>query len=203
MFKRGRRKFSESKRHLCEAGGHPEGCAVCSAFGLLAETEVMTATGWVPAGEIMPGEEVMTYADGFLPVLRVTRRPSFSSRVTCPGHFWPLMIAPGVLGNDRSFRLLPDDAVLFDTDPDDDEPAMIPARALVGCAGVTPTDPAQRQPITELWFARPELVAVAGGAYVLCSEGTLQNPAVVQVPTLGLSEARALTHRTLGIGQAL
>ncbi|WP_071674069.1 Hint domain-containing protein [Nioella nitratireducens] len=190
----GRARFSESKRHLCEAGGHPDGCAVCSAFGLLDETEVMTPTGWVSAGQVMPGEEVMTYSDGFLPVLRVTRRPSFSSRVTCPGHFWPLMVAPGLLGNDRTFRLLPDDAVLFDTDDAEDVPVMIPARAMIGCAGVVPCDPAQRQPVTELWFARPHLVAVAGGAYVLCSQGTGQTSAVVDVPTLGLAEARKRLH---------
>lgn len=191
------RRFSERNRHLCEAGGSPLGCAVCPAGGLLADNPVLTPTGWRDAGTLRSGDAVMTYGEGFVPVGQVGRTDSFSSRVPCPMHFWPLRIPAGVLDNDAPFLLLPDNAVLFDLDDDAQaEPVVIPARALMGRGGVTVQDPMQRQPVIALHFDRPQLVAAAGGAYLGCAGGELiDKPAPVPVEMLGLSASRSAVSR--------
>jgi hypothetical protein len=191
------RQFSESNRHLCEAGGSPLGCAVCPAGGFLSSNTVLTTKGWRFAGTLRDGDEVMTYGEGFVPIQQVVKTDSFSSRVPCPAHFWPLRIPAGVLDNQVPFLLLPDNSVLFDVEDDPEaEPALIPCRALMGRGGVTMEDPMQRQPVIALHFDRPQLVAVAGGAYVSCAGGELIDKAArVPVEMLGLSVARLAVSR--------
>ena len=168
------RHFSESNRHLCEAGNSPLGCAVCPAGGLLSASRVLSSRGWVAARQVRRGDEVLTFDNGFVPVAGVDWTWSFSSIVPCPMHFWPLRVPAGLLGNVEDFMVLPDNSVLFEYESGGDVVSVaIPSRALMGRGGVQPTDPMKRQRVIQLHFEQPQLVAIENGAYQLFAGGEL------------------------------
>jgi hypothetical protein len=187
-------------RPFCEAGNTPLACAACSASGLLSDNHVLTSRGMRAATEVREGDEVMTFDDGFVPVLAASTGDTFSSNVTCPMHIWPLLVPAGVLGNAAPIRVMPDNSVLFEYDgPSGIDFAVIPARVLLGHARVRADDPWERQPYVHLETEVPQMMAFDDGAYVMShgSDILAQRPPDA-VPVLSHTDARQLVAEVLG-----
>ncbi|AHM05872.1 hypothetical protein roselon_03628 [Roseibacterium elongatum DSM 19469] len=187
-------------RPFCEAGNTPLACAACSASGLLSDNYVLTSRGTRRATEVRAGDEVMTFDDGFVPILGISKGYTFSSNVTCPMHIWPLSVPAGVLGNAAPVRVMPDNSVLFEYDGRSGLSfAVIPVRVLLGLAGVHSDDPTERQPSVHLETELPQLMAIDDGSYVLShgSDILAQRP-LDAVPVLSQTDARQLVTEVLG-----
>lgn len=104
-----------------------------------AEARVLTARGARPVGDLGPGDLVWSLDRGLVPVTWVGRR-----RAAGRGEGAPVLFAPGTLGNHAPLRLSPQHRVMLSGPAVEDHAGapevLVPAKALVGCAGVRRTD---------------------------------------------------------------
>ncbi len=113
--------------------------------GLTAGTLIATRRGPVPVERLRPGDRLQTLDEGLAPLIRLARW-----RAPAQGARAPVLIAAGVLGNDRALVLAPGHRLLLrpEAGPLADQEVLVVAAALVGAEGVT------RAPQNRIdWFA--------------------------------------------------
>lgn len=113
--------------------------------GLASGTLIATRRGSVPVERLRPGDRLQTLDEGLAPLIRLARW-----RAAAQGARAPVLIAAGVLGNDRALMLAPGHRLLLrpEAGPLADQEVLVAAAALVGAGGVT------RAPQSRIdWFA--------------------------------------------------
>ena len=173
-----------------------DSAAAVVAEGLYALTPVATPEGWVRAGSLIPGAEVMTF-DG--PPARIASISEHRLDASAPRAAWPLHLPMGVLGNTEPAILLPEQGVMIDSDLADDlfgEPFVtVTASALEGWRGVTRIPP-MAQVVVKIAFDAPELIYAGGDMIVVCPGLPMMSlthaDLGTSVPPLGPAAARHL-----------
>ncbi|MCA1776857.1 MAG: Hint domain-containing protein [Loktanella sp.] len=165
------------------------------ATGLVAGTKVATKMGWRVVEAIAPGDMVLTFDGGMQEVKNVTRQVVWAGGDLRDPDSWPLFVPAGALGNQADMSLMPGQAVLVESDTAEavfgDPFAMIPAKALDGFRGITPTAPSPRIEVVTLEFAQDEVVFANIGALFFC-------PAAVDI----FSDRAEATYACLTLEQA-
>jgi hypothetical protein len=140
--------------------------------GLLPGTRLATDMGWRPVEALAEGDRILTFDGGLRPLCGVTRVPLAPAFGRMPRDFWPLEIPAGIIGNRQALRLLPDQAVLVESDLAerlfDDPFALIRARDFYRLDGVAAVSPDPADMTVQLHFEREEIVFADHGLMFLC-----------------------------------
>ncbi|WP_372921406.1 Hint domain-containing protein [Roseovarius sp.] len=151
--------------------GHDETCdggAAGIMTGLVEGTRIATAMGWRPVEAIAMGDKVLTFDAGLQRVTEVLRDPLWSGESACPRRFWPLEVPRGALGNRTVIRVLPDQAMLLESDAAEalygDPFALLPGEVLEGIRGIARVPPERNQQVVVLHFAEDQVVFDETGA---------------------------------------
>lgn len=140
--------------------------------GLVAGTKVATTIGWRVIEAVAVGDEVLTFDGGMQTVTGVRRDIVWTGGASSDPATWPLHVPAGTLGNRADMVLMPQQAVMVESDTAErlfgDPFAMIPALALEGYRGITRMAPDARMQIVTLVFAQDEVVFANIGALFHC-----------------------------------
>ena len=174
--------------------------------GLSASMYLATPDGWIEAGDLEPGDPVLTFDQGAMPVAAVFRS---AQAVQVPPVFWPVYLPPGVMENDHPVELLPAQMVMLESDLAEEyfgEPfVMVPALALLGWNGITRQAPREVETV-HLQFHSPQVV-FAGRCLLLGCGGVGAQAANMfrgnELMTLGLTEARRLVAGLIAEGEGM
>ena len=168
--------------------------------GLVAGTKVVTRDGRRAVDGLIPGDECLTFDGGFQQVVHVGRDILDPDAIQADPANWPLMVPAGALGNRIDTVLLPDQAVLVESDTAEavlgDPFALVPALALDGLRGIRRARPRTALKVITLHFAGEEVVYADAGALLHCpARGDLlaQTAAPVYAP-LTLEKAELLVR---------
>jgi len=142
------------------------------AAGLVAGTLVATAMGWRPAESIVEGDLVLTFDHGLQPVRAVARDRQWAEAGAVPRAVWPLVVPAGALGNSAPMTLMPEQAVMLESDSAEllygDPFALIEAARLDGVRGIERAYPTEARDVVALYFDQSEIVYAQGGALAFC-----------------------------------
>lgn len=181
--------------------------------GLVAGTKVATQMGWRVVEAVTAGDQVLTFDGGLQTVAAVTRQVVCTHGARTDYADWPLTVPAGALGNREDMILMPQQAVLVESDTAEavfgDPFAMIPAAALDGFRGIYRTAPAAQFEVVTLQFAQDEVVFANIGALFFCPAATdlLTAPAAEGYHMLGMEHAELLVQyleledRGVAVGQ--
>ena len=140
--------------------------------GMVAGTRVATPGGWRPVEAVAAGAKVLTLDARKQRVVRVTRGILGQEAARLPRRMWPLAVEAGALGNQRAMTLLPEQAVMIESDAAEalwgDPFALIAAHALEGVAGITRVPPQPMIEVVTLHFETDQVVFANIGALFLC-----------------------------------
>lgn len=175
------------------------------AAGIVAGTMVATPMGWRPIEAIVAGDEVMTFDGGLQRVQAVSRTVLWINQdQECPEALWPLRVEAGVLGNNRTMRLLPEETVVLESDAAEeafgDPFALIPARALEDLPGVDRERPQGLVEVIQLGFKKDQVIFVEGSALVFCAATVAGQP--VSLSQLVDAQGEASGYQVLSMEDA-
>ncbi len=164
-----------------DTGGAPGGLRrtrpVGLAAGLVAGTMVATAMGWRPVEALAKGDLILTFDRGLQPLRGVTRGLHWDADTLCPEALWPLRVPAGALGNQQDMTLLPEQAVMIESDTADmlygDPFTLIDAADLDGYRGIERMPPVVEIEVIQLQFDNDEVVFANSGALVHCPNARL------------------------------
>lgn len=176
MFGLGLKKSGTDPRaHRQEIGGAWGGYAKTNdglASGFVAGTRIATSTGWRPVETLAEGDQVLTFDGGMQELRGVIRGRLWRNAELCPESLWPLYVPAGALGNRQPMELLPEQAVLIESDTADailDDPfTLVSAASLAGFRGIERIAPQEEIDVIQLVFDQDEVVFAASGALVHC-----------------------------------
>ena len=142
------------------------------ATGLVAGTSVATSIGWRPVDSLIAGDKVLTFDDGLQKVTRIDRALLWPEAGPCPRHLWPLEVPEGALGNRSRMMLLPEQAVMLESDLAEDlfgNPfSLMYAAALDGFRDIVRVEPRGRIEVVNLCFAEEQVIFANIGALFHC-----------------------------------
>ena len=157
------------------------------------------------AGDLQPGDGLLTFEHGEQPVARVFRSQQ-AQRVPQP--FWPVFLPVGAMENDDPAELLPAQMVMLESDLAEElygEPfVMVPASSLVGWNGIERRPPEGAE-VIHLQFDRPQVVFAGRSLLLGCGGAGAAAAAAFQAPgmmTLTATEARQLVAGLIREGGA-
>ncbi|MCB5198648.1 Hint domain-containing protein [Loktanella sp. TSTF-M6] len=168
--------------------------------GLVVGTMVATHLGWRPVEAVVAGDQCLTFDGGLQVVTAVSRRTVKTKGAAADPLTWPLVVPVGALGNREELMLLPEQAVLIESDTAEqvfgDPFALIPAAALDGLRGVYRKPPAAEIEVVTLHFSQDEIVYANVGALFYCPVQTdlLAEPTVPAYEALSMDDAELLVH---------
>jgi len=186
---------------MMENSGAYDGAAVFAGHGLVRGTHIASNLGWRAVEAIAPGDLIMTFDHGMQVVVEVRRTVLSFSAASSPEHMLPVIVPAGALGNHNTVRLLPEQGVMVESDVAADtygDPfAVMPAGALVGFRGIHRDMSSADIEIFTLFFAKPEVIYVEGGALAYCPTAHMQlsemlNPGSLPYDVLSTEEAAFL-----------
>ena len=172
--------------------------------GLPASQKLATPDGWVEAGDLEPGDPVLTFEHGILPLRNVHRS---AQAAWVPPVFWPVHLPEGTMGNDHPVELLPAQMIMLECELAEDyfgeACVMVPALSLVGWNGAKRLPPREVE-LVHLHFDQPQVVFA--GPSLLLGCGGMGNTAANMfnggdLLTLGLREARMLVSGLIAEGR--
>lgn len=136
---------------------------------------VATHMGWRPVEAIAIGDRVMTFDDDLQVVTGVTRTILNSQPSYCPSAHWPLEVPAGAMGNRDVLYVLPDEAIVVESDLAEqmfeDPFALVPAIALEGFRGIRRVEPASQIEVITLQFDKDQVIFANHGALIFCPAG--------------------------------
>lgn len=145
------------------------------AEGLIAGTLVATEMGWQPVEDLRTGDRVVTFDNGMRPLKAAWISTLWTAESHAPRSAWPLEVPVRALGNRQVIRLLPKQAILFESDEAEalygDPFTMINASVLDGYKGIARVPPAREMTVVSLEFEGDEVVYVNGTTLVHCPSG--------------------------------
>jgi len=177
--------------------------------GLSALQFLATGDGWVMAGDLEPGDRVLSFDQGEVPVAKVFRS---RQALRVPQPFWPVYLPVGAMDNDEPAELLPAQMVMLESDLAEElygEPfVMVPASSLVGWNGIERRAP-EAEEIVHLQFDAPQVVFAGRSLLLGCGGAGVAAAAQFRgqgMMTLTATEARQLVAgliRESGAGRML
>lgn len=143
-----------------------------SLGGLIGGTQVLVRDGWRLVEDLLPGEEVLTFDNGYQPLQAIRRVRHWEAGPKTARALWPLAIPPDVLGNKIPMVLAPGQPVLIESDVAEnyygDPFAMVRAASLHGRQGIKPIAPPEGIQGYQLGFRKDEVIYVNGSTLTLC-----------------------------------
>jgi hypothetical protein len=168
------------------------------AEGLIAGTTVATDLGWLPVETLRAGDRVVTFDNGMRPIKAVRISKLWTAEQDAPRAIWPLEVPARVLGNRTDMLLLPEQAVLIESDAAEelygDPFTMVAAGTLEGYRGITRVPPMRELTVVTLEFEGDEVVYANGTTLVHCP---------VQQPATVASAEELMATGSLGLYQRL
>ncbi|MEO0939144.1 MAG: Hint domain-containing protein [Pseudomonadota bacterium] len=156
---------------MAEIGGLYEGAQV-NSIGLIAGTCVASGMGWRPVEAIAPGDMVLSFDHGMVPVRDVTRTTLWPCAIRIPEASWPVFVPAGALNNAQDMTLLPDQPVMVESDAaldaHGDPFALVQAKALEGLRGIERTAPLREIEVITLTFDTDQVIYAQGGLLAYC-----------------------------------
>lgn len=153
------------------------------AEGLIAGTRVATELGWQSVEDLRAGDRVVTFDNGMRPLKSVSISTLWTAEKSAPRHVWPLEVPKGVLGNREEIQLLPDQAVLIESDAAEeiygDPFTMVSAKVLDGFNGITRVPPMREMTLVMLEFEGDEVVYVNGTTLVQCPNNHVEKVSTI------------------------
>jgi hypothetical protein len=148
------------------------GCGGCTAVGVPAGTRVQSNGEWRAVTSLQVGDFVDTFDSGPQRIIDIRVNEYGSRATTCPKAFWPFAVPPQALGNIDPMLVLPDDHVILESSglglDGGDCFGRVPVRALTGFRGIRAVSNVPVFYTHVIVLDAPELLCVAGGAYVTC-----------------------------------
>ena len=153
-----------------EINGDFEAPGVTRRSGLLHSTRVATQMGWREVETIAVGDEVLTFDAGLQPVTAIERVINWPDHETCPDHAAPFEVPAGVLGNQETVWILPNQLVVVESDLAEeltgDPFALVPVDVLDGWRGIHRVAPRAPHLVLVLHFADDQVIYAGDGALV-------------------------------------
>lgn len=171
------------------------------AEGLVAGMLVATELGWQPVEDLQTGDRVVTFDNGLQRLKSVEVNTLWTAEQQAPRGLWPLVVPARVLGNRTPVRLLPEQAVLIESDLAEDlygdAFTMISAAVLDGYKGIHRVPPAREMTVVCLRFERDEVVYANGTTLVHCPapQGDLLAASEAAIPVRSGSAYTRLTEQ--------
>ncbi|PVH29059.1 Hint domain-containing protein [Pararhodobacter oceanensis] len=171
------------------------------ASGLIAGTMVATELGWQRVEDLRSGDRVVTFDNGMRPLKTVQISTLWTAESAAPRGLWPLEVPAKALGNREAIRLLPDQAVLIESDEAEalygDPFMMVKANVLEGYNAITRVPPMREMKIVTLVFEGDEVVYASGTTLVHCpnEQGEMVHSAEEMMLTGGKVHYQQLTDR--------
>lgn len=199
--------FRMQHHSVIRAGGQ-----AVRAGGILSGTPIATPSGWRQVETLLPDDAVLTFEAGPQPLTEVELLPFDAEIGLSPHPYWPLHVPVWALDNRADLMLLPETAVLIESDAADDlygDPfALIPATALIGFHGIDVCRPPDTAQVVRLGFATDQIIYAARGVLLSCPALHLDLGAATakpEYPMLSEPQARALVSCLMAedIGAAL
>lgn len=142
------------------------------AGGLVAGTLVATDLGWQPVEDLRAGDRVVTFDNGMRPLRSVRVSTLWTAAADAPRAVWPLAVPAKALGNRTTMTLMPDQAVLIESDQAEtlygDPFILVSAGALEGHKGIARVPPQREVTLVMLEFEGDEIVYANGTMLVHC-----------------------------------
>lgn len=180
VFESGKRKpfgsFSYADRGdvwpVEDITGHGGWDSPMLAEGVVSGTLIATELGWLPAEDLRPGDRVVTFDNGMVPLRDAGLSQLMTGGNRVPRAYWPLMVPEKALGNRKEMLLLPEQGVLVESDEGEDlfgDPfLMVAASALDGYKGIERVPPTPEVKIVTLRFDSEEVVYANGMVLMHC-----------------------------------
>ncbi|MBS1303340.1 Hint domain-containing protein [Loktanella sp. SALINAS62] len=168
--------------------------------GLISGTKLATQIGWRTVDAIVPGDQCLTFDGGLQTVTSVECHAVQTGGAASDPTTWPLTVPAGALGNKEPLLLLPDQAVLVESDTAEavfgDAFALIPAKALDGLRGIHRSPPPDTINVFFVRFAQDEIVFANFGALFQCpaQADLLADPVDPAYKILTLDQAKLLVQ---------
>lgn len=145
------------------------------AEGMIAGTLVATDMGWQSVEDLQAGDKVVTFDNGMRPLKAVGISTLWTAAKQAPRAVWPLLVPERAMGNRTALTLLPEQAVLIESDEAEamfgDPFTLVSASSLEGYKGITRVPPSREMKIVTLQFAEEEVVYANGTTLVHCPNG--------------------------------
>lgn len=142
------------------------------AEGMIAGTLVATDMGWQPVEDLQAGDRVVTFDNGMRPLRSVGISTLWTAASQAPRAVWPLLVPERALGNRTALTLLPEQAVLIESDQAEsmfgDPFTLVTAASLEGYKGISRVPPSREMKVVTLQFADEEVVYANGTTLVHC-----------------------------------
>ncbi len=142
------------------------------AEGLIAGTTVATEMGWIPVEDLRVGDRVVTFDNGMQRLAAVSVSTLYTAEKQAPRAVWPVQIPEKVLGNRTALTVLPEQALLIESDESEalfgDPFVLVSAASLDGYKGITRVPPTRSVQIVTLHFESEEVIYANGTALVHC-----------------------------------
>lgn len=142
------------------------------AGGLVAGTLVATDLGWQPVEDLRTGDRVVTFDSGMRPLRAVRISTLWTAEADAPRAVWPLQVPVRALGNRTTMTLMPEQAVLIESDEAEsmygDPFMLVSAGVLDGHKGITRVPPQREVTVVTLEFESDEVVYANGTLLVHC-----------------------------------
>ncbi|MBU2935911.1 MULTISPECIES: Hint domain-containing protein [Pacificibacter] len=170
------------------------------ANGFCAGTKLATNLGWRNVESLRLGDLVLTFDDGVQKITRIDRTVITDHQLGQALQDWPLHIPKGALGNHDEMTLMPEQAVMIESDLGEamfgDPFTLVPACALIGYKGIERIKPRGAIDVISIHFDSEQIVFANVGALFHClpAEGDL-------VADLA-NESAALGYDVLSMAQA-
>ena len=174
------------KTHPREAAGHRRGweggeTPAPTTSGLAAGTQVATAQGWRNIEAVQVGDKVLTFDDGMQKVVSIQTAWVLPEQRQLATTQLPLHVPKGALGNKSDLTLMPEQAVMIESDLGEvmfgDPFTLIPALALEGFKGITRQRPSRPLQVVSLQFDNDQVVFASVGALFYCPSNEAQSVA--------------------------
>ncbi|GGL66700.1 Hint domain-containing protein [Wenxinia marina] len=146
----------------------------CLDGAFIGGTVIATALGWRAVEALAPGDRVLTFDHGMVPLTDVIRGGyGYGDAVPAIGALRPLHVPAGAVSNETAFDVLPGAYLMIESDLAEelfgDPFVLLPARALEGFAGIAPAPVSGRPPsLVRLEFAEDEIVFLRSGGLHHC-----------------------------------
>lgn len=142
------------------------------AGGLIAGTLVATDLGWQPVQDLRAGDRVVTFDNGMQRLRSVRIASLWTAQNEAPRRVWPMQVPARVLGNRTEMTLMPEQAVLIESDAAEtlygDPFMLVSAGTLDGHKGITRVPPQREITVATLEFEGDEVVYVNGTLLAHC-----------------------------------
>lgn len=142
------------------------------AGGLIAGTLVATDLGWQPVEDLRTGDRVVTFDNGMRPLRGVQVSTLYTAEHDAPRSVWPLLVPARALGNRTAMTLMPEQAVLIESDQAEavygDPFMLVSAGVLDGHKGIARVAPQRQITVVMLEFESDEVVYANGTLLVHC-----------------------------------